>query len=196
MKAIVSALLLIASSAIAGAPVKNPPQTPLMPPPGCPPISYGYVEVGYIHQDFDGHGTADGGYLDLNVPLIENLFLDASGTLTGGDVDYKGYSVGLGYAIPLSERFHFVARSGYGYTDLSTTNGEHEWYLSPGIRALITCDLEFYTKAYYHMGEHEDSWSGGAGFVYAINENLGLDLGGAVGENGNWQALVGLRFNF
>ncbi|MBX7210695.1 MAG: hypothetical protein K1X78_20480 [Verrucomicrobiaceae bacterium] len=196
MKTLASLLLIMASSAFAGTPYAKNPKAPALPPPDCPPISYSYAELGYIHQQLDHLGHADGAFLDLSHTLVDKLFWEGSATITGGDVDFQSYGTGLGYAIPFVKHCDFVARTGWSYSDSNRAGGEHEWYLSPGIRALVTCDLEFYAKAYYHVSEDENTWSGGVGFVYAVTPNVGLDLGGAIGEDGDWHAQFGIRYNF
>lgn len=196
MKILASALLLIASSALAGTSVPKNPSGTVLPVPECPPLSYTYGEVGYIHQHFDQLGDADGGYVDLSYSLVDKLFWDGSATISGGDVDFQSYGTGFGYAIPLFKRFDFVARSGWSFTDTNKGPGENEWYISPGIRALITCDLEFYAKAYYHVAENDNTWSGGAGFIYAVTDKIGLDIGGALGQDNDWHAQFGIRCNF
>jgi hypothetical protein len=198
MKALASALLITASAALAGTNDggKAAKNTVIPPPPECPVLSYNYGELGYLHQDFNGP-TADGGFLEISHLLVGNLFFDGNVTLSSGDLDYTGAGAGLGYFIPVTDKVHFLARTGYSYTDTDLGGSLSEWYVSPGLRARLSCNLEFYAKAYYFVPEEgENTWSGGAGFVYYVSEKTALDLGAAVGEDDNWHVQAGLRYNF
>jgi hypothetical protein len=194
MKSILSALFLVAVSGMAhaGAPATKNPVMPA-PPPGCDPLNYSFVEPGWLHLD-SNVGTADGGYVDLSYTLSGPLFFDANVGILGGDFDYQSYGAGLGYAVPLCEKFHFVARAGWAYTDTDPGTGVHEAYLSPGFRYQITCDLELYGKAYLHLPEEgESNWSGGVGLVYNLCPISALVVGGAIGEDDEWSVQAGVR---
>jgi hypothetical protein len=199
MKAIASALLLLAASAAfagdAGSGKGAAPVAPA-PAPECPVLNYSNATLGYIHQDFNGP-SADGGYLDLSYLLAGNLFFDGSVTLSSGDIDYTGVGAGLGYFIPLTDKIHFVGRTGWAMTDTDLGSSLNEWYVSPGLRARLTCNLEAYVKTYYHIPEEgEETWSGGVGVIYYLCDKSALDLGYAIGEDDNWHVQAGIRYNF
>jgi hypothetical protein len=199
MKALASALLLLAAtSAFAGVESSGKSaKAPVAPAPApeCPTLSYKYGELGYLHQDFNGP-TADGGFLELSHLLVGNLFFDGSVTVSGGDTDYTGVGAGVGYFVPLTDSIHLVGRTGYAWTDVDNTDVS-EWYVSPGLRARLSCNLEAYVKAYYHVPESgENSWSGGAGLVYYLCQKAALDVGYAIGEDDNWHIQAGIRYNF
>ena len=201
MKSILTTLLVVAVSAVAhaGAPASKNPKAPVAPAPapapGCDAMSYSYAELGYLHLDSNS-GKSDGGYLDLNYDVGHNLFLDGTVNLTSGDLDYKEFGAGLGYYVPLTSKFHFVARTGWANTDTNLGSSVNELYLSPGFRLQVTCDLELYTKAYYHIPEAGDNnWSVGVGALYHVCKSAAVTVGGAWGEDDEWSVQAGIRFN-
>lgn len=199
MKSILTTLLVVAVSAAvhAGAPAAKNPKAPVAPAPapGCDPMSYSYAEVGWLHLDND-LGTSDGGYLDLSYDVGHNLFLDGTFSLTGGDSDYREVGAGLGYYVPLTSKFHFVARTGWANADTDLGDSVNEWYISPGFRLQVTCNLELYTKAYYHVPERgNDNWSVGVGALYHVCKAAAITVGGAWGEDDEWSIQTGIRFN-
>jgi hypothetical protein len=196
MKAVLSALILVSTSAFAGTTPSGKSMKAPLPEPECPVLSYNYGEIGYIHQNINGP-TANGSYLEISHLLIGNLFADASLTLTTGDFDFTGAGAGLGYYIPLIQKFHLLARTGWAYADVDGLGSTNEFYVSPGLRTAISCNLEFYAKAYYFVPEEGDNnWAGGAGLIYYVLPNAGINVGGAVGEDDNWSIQAGLRYNF
>jgi hypothetical protein len=197
MKSILTTLFLVAVTGIAtaGAPASKNPVMPA-PAPACPGLNYNYIEAGWLHLDTDSTaGVADGGYLDFSHTLSGNLFADATVGILGGDVDYQNYGAGLGYALPVSDKFDFVGRAGWAYSDTDPGAGEHEAYLSPGFRWQATCNLEIYAKAYLHLPETSDNnWSGGVGAVYNLCPISALSVGYAIGEGDEWSVQAGVRF--
>jgi hypothetical protein len=196
MKALLFATLLASTAAFAGSAPSGKGTTTPPPAPECPVLSYNYGELGYLHQDISGP-KANGGYLELSHLLIGNLFADASLTMTTGDLDFRGIGGGLGYYIPMTQKLHFVARSGWANAEVDGFGAENEFYFSPGVRAAITCNLEFYAKAYYFVPEEGDNnWSGGAGLIYYVCPSAGFNLGGAIGQDDAWSIQAGIRYNF
>jgi hypothetical protein len=175
---------------------------PVAPPiPGCPPMSYTYVEAGWFHTDVDapGNPTNDAGYIDLLYDVGHNVFLEGTATLGGGDFDLVDLSLGAGYYFPLHEKFHLTARAGGGYLDVDLGEGFNEFgfYLAPGFRFQVTCNLEIYGKAFYSEFQNDDggNWSIGGGITYLINEKVGLNLGYSDADDG-WVVQAGIRYNF
>jgi hypothetical protein len=199
MKSILTALLVVAAStlAYAGAPASKNPKAPVAPAPapGCDPMSYNYVELGWLHAEQDILGTLDGGYIDFSHQIVGNLFGEATVSLLGGDGDYTEYGAGLGYFVPVTEKFHLVARTGWANVDSDPGEQENEWYVSPGFRYQFCCRAELYGKAYLHMPEEGDSnWSAGGGVLVHLCPLTALDVGAAWGENSDeWSLQVGLR---
>ena len=197
MKSILTSLFLAAAVTLAhaGAPAAKNPKNPVAPAPApaCDGLSYSYAELGWLHLDND-FGTADGGYLDLSYDIGHNLFLEATGTIAGGDFDYGEYGAGIGYYLPITSKFHLVGRTGYAYTDTDPGAGINEWYVSPGFRYQVTCNFELYAKAYLHIPEDADTnWSGGVGALYWVCPEAAVVVGGAVGENDEWSVQAGVR---
>lgn len=198
MKALLSTMFLVAvaSLANAGTPVaaKNP-KAPVMPAPApaCD-MTYNYAELGWLHLD-NNLGTSDGGYLDLSYELgHSHFFLDGTASVTGGDFDYREFGAGIGYYLPLTNKLHFVARTGWANVDTDVSSDVNEWYVSPGLRYQVTCNLELYAKAYYHVPEVGDNnWSGGVGALYWVCPEAAITVGGAWGEDSEWSLQAGIR---
>ena len=82
-------------------------------------ISYSFVEAAYVNTDVDDFDeTLDGFALGGSFEVVENVFLyasysDQSTDLFGADVDVTGYSIGGGYALPLSDTLDVVGTIGY-----------------------------------------------------------------------------------
>ena len=115
MKSILSTLFIAAAASLAhaGAPAADKNVTLPPPPPGCDAMSYSYLEAGWLHLDSKGIGKSDGGYIDVNYDIGHNLFLDGTANVLGGDFDYREFGAGIGGYIPLTSKFHFVARTGW-----------------------------------------------------------------------------------
>jgi hypothetical protein len=157
-------------------------------------MSYSYAELGWLHLDNKDIGKTDGGYIDLNYDIGHNLFLDGTFSITGGDFDYREVGAGIGYYLPITSKFHFVARTGWANSDTDLGASVNEWYVSPGFRLQVTCNLELYAKAYLHVPENGSSnWSGGVGALYWVCPKAALTVGGAWGENDEWSIQAGVR---
>lgn len=198
MKSILTSLLLVAVTtfANAGSPVAKNPKAPVapMPAPGCDPMSYSYIEPGWLHLD-NNLGTADGGYVDLSYDIGHHLFLEGTANYLGGDFDYQEYGAGIGTYHAITDRFHLVGSTGWAYTDVDPGSATNEWYVAPGFRYQITCNLELYAKAYLHVTEDDTSWTGGAGLVYSVCKRAALTAGYAIGEDDEWSVQAGIRIN-
>lgn len=167
----------------------------------CPPLSYTYAEVGYFHTQVDtaGNPNNSAGYIDLLYDVGHNIFLEGTFTAGSGDFDLLDASLGLGYYIPITEKFHLTARAGAGYLDVDVDGdfSEFGYYLAPGFRAMLTCNLELWGKAFYTEYDNDDSgsWSVGGGLTYHFNEKMGL-TGGYSQDSDGWVAQAGVRFKF
>ena len=194
MKHLLTPLLLAASLTLAHAGTPSAKAVTTPPPPGCEDMSYSYLEAGWLHLDDKGIGTSDGGYIDLNYDVGHNLFVDATANVLSGDFDYREFGAGVGAYLPRTKRFHFVARTGWAYADTNLGSGVNEWYVSPGFRLQVTCNLELYAKAYLHVPEVGDTnWSGGVGALYWLCPKAALTVGGAWGEHDEWSIQTGIR---
>jgi hypothetical protein len=184
-----------APAPVGKAPVgKNPP---IVAKDECPDmLKYSYLEAGWIHLDVDNVGSSDGGYLDLSYEVAPRFTIDGSFTLLRGDFDEEDYAIGIGTYIPVCKYFHLVGRTGYSHNEFEDGNS-NAWYITPGFRALLGCNLELWGKVYFVVDEDEESFSFGGGITYHFNENYGLSTGYAFSEdNDAWSAQAGLRFQW
>lgn len=162
-------------------------------PTPCPSVlNYSYLEAGWIHLDQDAGDKLDGAYLDASYEVVPKLTLDGSVTLFNEDV--QQYTVGVGTYYALCNYFHLTART--GYSRQNTDNGDlNEWYIAPGFRAQLGCNLELWGKVYLNVGEDESKFSYGVGATYHFCPHTGLTAGYAWSEDG-WQVQTGFRYSF
>ncbi len=196
------ALALGATFAQAGtAPVsssKNPKAPVVAPEPECPNIlNYSYLEAGWIRLDLDNGPTLNGGFVDVSYQLAPHFFGEVGSTLMwGDDFDTREVTAGVGGYLPLCDRFHLVGRTGWAYQDVTSGGGdEHQWYISPGFRAMLTCNLELYGKAYCNIAESDTVWSYGGGLVWHFDQRYALSTGVAGSEDG-WSLQAAVRIGF
>jgi hypothetical protein len=163
----------------------------------CPCLlSYKFVEAGYIRTDVDNVGEANGGYVDAYYQVANNVFVDGSYTHNTGDLESDSLTVGAGGYVAVAKCVHLVGRAGYSYFD-ADGGSEDAWYISPGIRAQVGCNLELYAKVYIEFGDDDEFISYGGGAVYHINSNIGINVGYATNEDTDaWSLQAGLRYAF
>jgi hypothetical protein len=165
-------------------------------PAACPNmLSYSYLEGGYIRLDFDESRlkTQNGGYLDGSYEFLPHFLVDGSVTLMD---DSDQYTIGLGTYVPLCAAFHLTARGGYSYYEEDGASGQNEWYLSPGFRAMLGCNVELWGKAYFSFDEdNETTISYGGGLTFHVNQHVGLTVGAAASEDA-WSFQAGIRYQF
>ncbi len=189
------ASLALASIASAGTSASMGKGKSVVTPPamGCPSVlSYTYLEGGYIHLDQDHGDKLDGGYLDAYYEVIPRLTLDGSITLFEQDI--QQYTVGIGTYLPITERFHLTARTGYSRQN-NDVGDLNEWYIAPGFRLQMCCHSELWGKVYFNVGEEETTVSYGVGATWHFDSHIGLTVGYAWSEDG-WQVQSGLRYSF
>ncbi len=164
------------------------------PAPECPCLlSYNYVEAGWVRVDLDNVGDANGGYVDAYYTVANNVFVDASFTKIGGDLESDALTAGIGGYIPVANCVHLLGRAGFSYFDGGDTT--EAWYISPGIRAQVGCNLELYAKAYIEFDGGETFESYGVGAVYHFTNNIGLNVGYAFSDDAN-SIQAGIRYQF
>lgn len=194
--------ILGATPAIAGSGGKVISATPA-PPVEC--LTYDFFDVQYIYTAFDhlddGHGVG----ANLSKSLGGNVYATVSGawTTTGTedfDADLYGASAGLGYFIPLSERFHLNFEAGglYGGSDGFGEHDDDSWgfFAGPGFRYCWGSGLELFSNAYYTREEDgHDKWEFNAGFIADITETVAFKIAGLLNED-DQSVLAGLRFYY
>ena len=117
-------------------------------------MSYSYVDLAYVDQDFEGVGpSADGFGLRGSVGFAENwlAFAEYSSTSVQG-VDIEQIAVGLGGHYALTEQLDLVGRVGYFEVslDAGALNADDDGYLLDlGLRGQVTEGVELEGGARY-----------------------------------------------
>jgi hypothetical protein len=162
-------------------------------PAACPSVlNYSYLEAGWIRLDQDAADVLNGGYIDASYEVIPKLTLDGSATLFEESV--QQYTVGVGTYYAVCDMFHLTART--GYSRQNSDNGDiNEWYIAPGFRAQLGCNLELWGKVYFNIGNDDTKVSYGVGATYHFCPHTGLTAGYAWSEDGS-QVQAGVRYSF
>jgi hypothetical protein len=196
---ILSSLLLGATAMAGGTSYGKGGKATVAPAPPAEPcpchLQYTYLEAGWIRLDPDGGADAsNGGYVDAYYQVAPNFFIDGSATFLDSPEDSTGLGIGGGGYLPIFDCVHLIGRAGYTYYDADGFD-ENIWYLSPGIRAQLGCNLEVWSKIYFNIGEEDEKWSYGAGITYHMCPKSAINVGASTGEDG-WALQAGLRYKF
>ena len=118
-------------------------------------MSYSYVDLAYVDQDFEGLGpSADGFGLGGSIGFAENwlAFAEYSSTSVQG-VDIELTAVGLGGHYGLSEQLDLVGRVGYFEVSVDAGGGlnadDDGYLLDLGLRGQVTEGVELEGGARY-----------------------------------------------
>jgi hypothetical protein len=140
-------------------------------------ITYDFVEAGYASILSHDAGDFYGGYLNLSVSPVSNLYLFARAYVFSGDGDGLDLSAGAGTYIPLFRDFDFILEAGYNYFELES-DGVNSVFVSPGFRAMLTSRLELNGNATVTFPDEGDtSVAVGGGIVYYLSPTIGLTAG-------------------
>ena len=187
----------LAAAAIVAAGLATPAFAGPVAPAPAPPIeeeclSYDYFDLQYIYTSFDHLDNGHGVGANLSMGLFGNVYGTLSGSwsdssIGNSSVDVWGLTGGLGYAFPISQRFHLNIEAGaiYGSIDgAGVDNDDWGFYVGPGLRYCLSPGTEFYANVYYvHFDGGYDTFNTDLGFIAAITENIGLKVGGLLGED-------------
>ncbi|MBL9150983.1 MAG: hypothetical protein JNK37_00775 [Verrucomicrobiales bacterium] len=176
---------------------------PAAPSESC--LTYDFFDVQYIYTAFDHLDDGHGAGANLSKSLFGNVYLTASGSWTStgtdwsGDADLYGASAGLGYYIPLSDRFHLNVEAGglYGGSDgLGDDDESWGFFAGPGFRYCLNPGLELFSNVYYNRFEDGfDQWNVNVGLIADITDTVAFKLAGLLNED-DQSVLVGLRFYY
>ena len=171
-------------------------------------ISYSFVEAAYVNTDIDDFDeTLDGFVLGGSLEVAENFFIYASYTdqstdFFGVDLDATGFSVGGGYAFPLSDTMDLVGSIGYvsteaegNYEGESASADDDGYELAIGLRAMPMEQLELHgSVAYVDTDAGDDTGLGVGALCYFVPQfAVGLDAGFSDDSNSYG---VGVRWDF
>lgn len=175
-------------------------------------LSYDYLGAEYfegdlLNEDFSGYGA------ELSLSLNDSLFVTGTASTAENDRDrpfqqwtgkpeLRGYSAGLGFHTPLSERADFVTGVKYIRSELKfagRTVDADGYGLDAGIRALLAPNLELEGMVNYIGGDDFDETFGyRANLRFYVTPALSLSAGYFDGDNGDAAdgLVAGIRLNF
>jgi hypothetical protein len=164
-------------------------------------IGYSFVQAAYVSTDFDDFDeTADGFVLSGSIEVAENFFIyadyaDQSLDFDGRDVDATAFSVGGGYAYPVSESMDLVGS--IGYVSAETHGFDDDGYeLAVGLRAMAMEQLELNGSiGYVDLSDSGDSTALSVGALWYFLPQFAL--GASVGFSDDADSYgIGVRWDF
>lgn len=160
-------------------------------------ISYSYAEIAYVSTDIDDFDeTFDGLALAGSFEVAENFFLfgsyaDQSGDFGSVDIDATSWTIGGGYAYPVSDTMDLVGRLAYVSAELEASafgesgNVDDDGYsLSAGLRALPIEQLELEGDiTYVDLSDAGDSTVFGIGARYFFFPQFAMGVAAGFGDD-------------
>lgn len=197
-------------------------------------LNYRYLEADYINLDIDEPNENSifrenfdngGGYgLKFSLPLSDRFFfygeysdtgsdftfVDNSNAIMPGNTDILKLNLGVGLALPMSERSDFVASAAYADIDydsfdfgassdpsISDLNDDPTdgFTIDAVLRTQLTASVETSIGARYTDIENLDGLSFIGSVMFELNQNWGLNVSVDAGDQlVTWGA--GLRYSF
>ncbi|GAB6196449.1 outer membrane beta-barrel protein [Lysobacter xanthus] len=173
-------------------------------------VSHTYVEGGFTRLDantssvFGGDTNFDGGYVRGSYAFGGSYYVfgglsRATNDDFGSDIDLDEQHVGIGWAMPVSDRAEFNAEIGYlrqSIEALGESDHGEGARASAGFRAAFNPSFEGWIKANYNdAGDFDGDWSGTLGAQVKINPTWGIVAELENGDGYN-QYNVGVRASF
>ena len=213
--AILAALVMGATTAIAGVAAAPSGKAVTAPPPVDPcagAVSYNNVELLYAYTDFGGYlDSADGGVLRAEFSPMANLYFTASvGYDDWNTGNLWSLSAGVGGYVPLTDNIHIAADAGVLYADWeqdryssvtpgiinrdTVSDSDTGWYVRPHLRAKFGC-LTLHAGAMYQDAGDSDDWSWFANAYYQVAQNWDLTAGYSDGDDAE-RITAGVRYRY
>jgi hypothetical protein len=172
-------------------------------------ISYSFVQAAYVNTDIDDFDEAlDGFALGGSFEVAENFFIyasysDQSTDLFGVDIDATDYSIGGGYAFPLSETMDLVGSIGYVSAEIegsfegeSASFDDDGYQLAVGLRAMPMEQLELHgSVGYVDLSDSGDNTSFGVGALWYFVPQFAVGLDAGFSDDSNSYG-IGVRWDF
>jgi hypothetical protein len=172
-------------------------------------ISYSFVQAAYVNTDVDDFDeTLDGYVLGGSFEVAENFFLFASYTdqstdYFGADIDFSSFTLGGGYAFPLSETMDLVGSIGYvsadadaSYEGQSAGADDNGYSLGVGLRMMPLEQLELHGNVtYVDLSDAGDETSLGIGGLWYFVPQFAVGLDAGFADDSNSYG-IGVRWDF
>ena len=172
-------------------------------------ISYSFVQAAYVSTDIDEFDeTADGFVLGGSLEIAENFFIyadyaDQSADVAGVDIDVSGFSIGGGYAYPLSDSMDLVGSIGYVSTETDVSfegesgSGDDDGYeLAIGLRAMPMEQLELHgSVSYVDLSDAGDDTGFGIGALWYFLPQFAVGVDAGFTDDANSYG-IGARWDF
>ncbi|MCB1062500.1 MAG: outer membrane beta-barrel protein [Verrucomicrobiae bacterium] len=175
------------------------------PAPEVECLSYDFIDLQYIYTSFDSMADGHGAGVNFSKGIAGNVYFTgsadwSSSSIDHADVDLYGATAGLGYAIPVSKRFHLNIEAGGIYSQFDGPYGydDEEWggYVGPGFRYCLSPGMELFANVYYVLFEGgEDLFETNVGIVANITETVAFKVAGLLSED-DQSVMAGLRFYY
>lgn len=157
-------------------------------------LGYSYWQLGYVGADIDGlSNKADGWGAGLSYEVTDRIFLDATyvdigASFAGFDIDEQDYTLGVGYAYPITPNNDLIGRVGYARVQgevESLGNGSDDGYtLGVGWRSrpLDAVELEA-AVSYVDLSDAGDTTSFGLGAYWYFVPQVALGVSGSYNDD-------------
>lgn len=153
-------------------------------------LGYTYVDAGYVGLDYD-NADGDGWGLRASLALTDRLHLfggyesgeiDPDGPFLG-DLDYTGYSAGIGLNLPVATRTDLVGRIGYVYAEIEDFDDSGVG-LYAGVRSRVADEFELEGGIdYVDLDEAGDDTAFSLGGRWYFAEAFALGAGVTQGDD-------------
>ncbi|KFL36234.1 hypothetical protein [Arenimonas donghaensis] len=158
-----------------------------------------WVQGSYVNADGDAEGHAVRGSFEFGESNVYGLAGVTRLELDNSPVKLDGRELGLGYALPLSDRSDLFAEAAYLDTEVAVPGGAIDgngYRTSIGLRSGLTDRLEGLVKANYVDGDDFDgNFSGTVGGLVKLTPTWGI-TGDVTFDDDAETYQVGLRASF
>jgi hypothetical protein len=172
-------------------------------------ISYSFVQAAYVNTDLDDFDeTLDGYVLGGSFEVADNFFIfasysDQSTDYFGADVDFSAFTIGGGYAYPLSDTMDLVGSIGYvsadadvSYQGASGSADDDGYELGIGLRAMPMEQLELHGNiTYVDMSDAGSNTGFGIGGLWYFVPQFAVGLEAGYSDDSNTYG-IGVRWDF
>ena len=168
-------------------------------------ISYSYLEAGYANVDIDDFDEdVDGFVLRGSFEVGESVFLfagynDFGTTISGIDIDFTDFNMGVGYAWPISSTASLYGKLSYVNAEVEALDESFDddgYGLAVGVRGRVAAsvELEGYVS-YVDLSDLGDNTAFGGALLYYFTPQFAVGAEVVVDDDAT-QYGAGLRWHW